>query len=150
VLASYFIVVDGRVAGHGVVTQTSPEGIKEEKALVSFLNDAAVVWHRSPAGFDKVVFDVWAEHFAAFARSYYPQEDKLLSHDGAKVHLSPAGFLTLLRANVHVIAQPSQMSHILQPLDNKSALGRYQPKLRSRVREIATQCRDAGRQFNAP
>jgi len=44
VVASYFIVVDGRVAGHGVVTETSPEGIKEEKALVSFLNDAAVVW----------------------------------------------------------------------------------------------------------
>jgi len=42
------------------------------------------------------------------------------------------------------------MSHILQALDNKSAFGRYQPKLRSRVREIATECRDAGRQFNTP
>jgi len=109
-----------------------------------------VVWRRPPPGFDKVVFEVWAEHFAAFARSYYPQEDKILSLKGAKVHLSPAGLLTLLRANVHVIAEPSQMSHILQALDNKSAFGRYQPKLRSRVREIATECRDAGRQFNIP
>jgi len=109
-----------------------------------------VLWRRSPPGFDKVVFDVWAEHFAAFARSNYPQEDKLSSFDGAQVHLSPAGLLTLLRANVHVIAEPSQMSHILQALDNKSAFGRYQPKLRSRVREIATEGRDAGRQFNTP
>jgi len=69
VVAPYFIVVDGRVAGHGVFTETSPEGIKEEKALASFLNDAAVVCRRSPPGFDKVVFDVWPEHFAAFARS---------------------------------------------------------------------------------
>ena len=147
---SLLIVVDGKATEHGVVTETSPEGIKKETALSSFFSDAPVVWSRSPPGFDKVVFDVWAEHFAAFARSYYPQEDKLLSLDGAKIHLFPAGLLTLMRANVHVIAQPSQMSHILQALDNKSAFGRYQPKLRSRVRDIATECREAGRQFNTP
>jgi len=93
VVAPYFIVVDGKVAGHSVVTETSPEGIKKETALASFLNDAAVVWRRSPPGFDKVVFEVWAEHFAAFVRSYYTQEDKLSSLDGAKVHLSLAGLL---------------------------------------------------------
>jgi len=147
---SLLIFVDGKVAEHGVVTETSPEGIKKETALSSFFIDAPVVWSRSPPGFDKVVFDVWAEHFAAFARSYYPQEDEHLCLDGAKIHLSPAGFLTLMRANVHVIAEPSQMSNILQALDNKSAFGRYQPKLRSQVHEITTECREAGRQFNTP
>jgi len=42
------------------------------------------------------------------------------------------------------------MSHILQALDNSSAFGRYQPKVRPRVREIALECRDAGTQFNTP
>jgi len=51
---------------------------------------------------------------------------------------------------VHVIAEPSKMSHILQALDNSSAFGRYQPKVRPRVREIALECRDAGTQFNTP
>ena len=42
------------------------------------------------------------------------------------------------------------MSHTLQALDNKSAFGRYQQNLRSRVREIAPECRDGGRPFNTP
>jgi len=66
------------------------------------------------------------------------------------VHRSPADLPTLLRANMHVIAEPSKMSHILQALDNSSAFGRYQPKVRSRVRETALEGRDAGRQFNTP
>jgi len=56
---------------------------------------------------DKAVFNVWCEMFAKFARSYYPEEAKILSLDGAKVHLSPMGLLVLLRSNVHVIAEPS-------------------------------------------
>jgi len=66
------------------------------------------------------------------------------------VHRSPADLPTLLRANVHVIAYPSKMSHILQALDNTSAFGRYQPKVRSRVRETSLEGRDAGRQSNTP
>ncbi|KAK1857633.1 hypothetical protein I4F81_000249 [Pyropia yezoensis] len=115
--------------------------------LASFLNDCAVAWRRTPPGFDKSVFDVYAEHIATFRRSYYPKEAKLLAVDGAKVRLSPGGLLTLLRANVHVIAEPSKMSHILQALDTPSAFGRFQPKKRSRVRELALACHADGRPF---
>jgi len=150
VVAPHFVVVDGQATGHAFVTTTERDGGKQDKALATFLNDGAIVRRRSPPGFTKEVFDVWAQQFASFARSYYPGEAKILSLDGAKVHLSPAGLLTLLRANVHVIAEPSKMPHILQALDNSSAFGRYQPKVRSRVREAALECRDAGRQFNTP
>jgi len=150
VVAPHFIVVDGRVAGHGTVALTYQDGRKEYEALAAYLNDGAVVWRRSPPGFDKAVFDVWAEVFAQFACSYFPEEAKNLSIDGAKVHLSSAGPPTPLRAYVHVVAEPSQMSHTLQALDNKSAFGRYQPDLRSRLREIALECRDGGRPFNTP
>jgi len=95
---------------------------------MSFLNDGAVAWRRSPPGFDKAVFDVWQSTFAEMARSYFPNEDKILSLDGAKVHLSTAGVLTLLRARVHVVAEPSKMSHLLQALDNRSAFDRYNPR----------------------
>jgi len=148
--APHFVVVDGQVPGYAFVSVTQPDGSTRDKALAAYLNDGAIVWRRSPPGFTTAVFDVWAEQFAEFARSYYPEEAKILSLDGAKVHLSPTGLLTLLRANVHVIAEPSKMSHILQALDNSSAFGRYQPKVRSRVREIALECRDAGTQFNTP
>jgi len=148
VVAPHFIVVEGQVPGHAVLTETKQDGTKTVTALSSLLNDGAVVWRRSPPGFDKSVFDVWATMFAKFAQSYFKDEAKLLSLDGAKVHLSPAGLLTLLKANVHVVAEPSKMSHILQALDNPSAFGRYQPKVRRRVREIAMACRDAGRPFN--
>jgi len=84
------------------------------------------------------------------SRSYYPGEAKILSLDGAIAHLSPEGPLTLLRANVHVVEEPSKMPHILQQLDHSSAVGRYQPKVRSRVHEAALECRDAGKKFNTP
>jgi len=49
VVVPYLIVVDGKVAGHGVVTETSPEGIKKETALALFLNDAVkLVMFSSP------------------------------------------------------------------------------------------------------
>jgi len=149
VVAPHFIVVDGRVAGHGTVALTYQDGRKEYEALAAYLNEGAVVWRRSPPGFD-IALDVWAEVFAQFACSYFPEEAKIFSIDGAKVHLSSAGLLTLLRANVHVVEEPSQMSHTLQALDNKSAFGRYKPELRSRLREIALECRDGGHPFNAP
>ena len=108
------------------------------------------MWRRSPPGFTKVVLDVWAEQFAKFLRSYVPEEAKRLSLEGSKVHLSPTGLLTLLRANVHAIAEPCQMAHILQALDTLSALQRYKPKARSRVREIALESHDAGIQLKTP
>lgn len=96
-----------------------------------------MVWRRSLPGFDRGVF--------AFMRSYYPDEANILAIDGAKVHLSPGGLLTLLSANVHVVAEPSKISHVLQALDSPSAFGRYQPKVRARVRESALHCQGEGR-----
>jgi len=150
VVAPHFVVVDGQAPGHGIVTVTGPDGFKKDAALASWLNDGAIVWRRSPPGMEKAVFDVWCEMFSKFSRSYYPEEAKILSLDGAKVHLSPKGLLVLLRSNVNFIAEPSRMSHILQALDNSSAFGRYQPKVRSRVREISFECRDAARSFKTP
>jgi len=50
------------------------------------------------------------------------------------------------------MSSPSRqnLSLILQALDTSSVFGRYQPKIRSRVRKIARECRDAGTQFNTP
>jgi len=62
-----------------------------------------------PSRFRYAVCDFWAEVFAQFARSYFLKEAKNLSIDGAKLHLSSAGLLTLLRANVQVVAVPSPM-----------------------------------------
>lgn len=146
-VAPHFVVVEGATPGHAFVRVTRPDGTVHTVPLASFLNDAAMAWRRTPPGFDKSVFDVYAEHMATFFGAYYPKEAKLLAIDGAKVHLSPGGLLTLLNANVHVIAEPSKMSHILQALDTPSAFGRYQPKVRSRVRELALECHAQGRAF---
>ncbi|KAK1865914.1 hypothetical protein I4F81_008436 [Pyropia yezoensis] len=146
-VAPHFIVVEGATPDHAFVRVTDPHGKVCTVPLASFLNDSAVAWRRTPPGFDKSVFDVYAEHIATFLRSYYPKEAKLLAVNGAKVHLSPGGLLTLLRANVRVIAEPSKMSHILEALDTPSAFGRYQPKVRSRVQELALACRADSRPF---
>jgi len=82
------------------------------------------VWRPSPPGFTKVVFDVWAGQFAKFLRSYVPEEANILFLEGSKVHLSPTGLLTLLRADVHAVAKPCQMAHILQALNTLSAFQR--------------------------
>jgi len=87
------------------------DGKERKVALASRLNDSAVVVRRDPPGLDRGVFHIWAQQFAAFAKSYYPEENKLLALDGAKVHLSASGLLALVRAKVHVIAEPSKRSH---------------------------------------
>jgi len=81
VVAPYFVVVDGQASGHAFVTTTDRDGGKKDKALAAFLNDGAIVWRRSPPGFTKEVFDVWAQQIASFSRSYYPGEAKILSLD---------------------------------------------------------------------
>lgn len=146
-VAPHFVVVKGANPGHAFVLVSGPDGASRVVPLASLLNDSAVVWRRTPPGFDKNMFDVYAEHIATFMTAYYPEEAKLLGVDGAKVHLSPGGLLTLLRAIVHVIAEPSKMSHALQALHTPSAFGRYQPKVRSRVRQLALECRTRGRAF---
>jgi len=123
-VAPRFLVVAGSASGHAYV-QVTEDGKERKVALASRLNDSAVVVRRDPPGFDRGVFDVWAQQFAAFAKSYYPEENKLLALDGAKVHLSAFGFLALVRAKVHVIAEPSTLSHLIQALDNNSAYGSF-------------------------
>jgi len=150
VVAPHLVVVDGQAPGHGIVIATGPDCFKRDAALTAWLNDESIVWRRSPPGMDKAVFDVWCEMFANVARSYYPEEAKVSSLNDTKVRLSPKGLIVLLRSNVHVIVKPLQKYYILQALDNSSTLGLYQPKVRSRVRKIAFECRDAGRLFNTP
>jgi len=70
-----------------------------------------------------------AQQFAAFAKSYYPEENTLLAVDVTKVRLSSFGLLALVRAKEHVIAEPSKLSHLIQALDNKSAYGSFQPAI---------------------
>jgi len=132
-LAPLFLVVEGEAKGHAFAKITV-DGKRTSVPLAARLNDAAMVAGRTPAGFYKGIFDVWCAHFAALAIAYYPGESKLLSLDEAKVHLSATGLLNLMRANVHVVAEPSKLSHLLQPLDNKHVFGRLQPSVRGAVR----------------
>lgn len=146
-VAPQSVVVEGKVSGYAFVRVTDPHGSVRTRPLASFLNDGALVWRRSPPGFNKSVIDVYAEHLATFMRSFYPTEAKVLALDRAKVHLSPSGLLTPLRANVHVVAEPSKMSHILQALDNPVAFGRYQPRVHREVRGMAFERHAARRSF---
>jgi len=78
-------------------------------------------WGFSWCGAPLFRYYVWAQQFAAFFKSYCPEENKLLALDGAKVHLSAFGLLALVRAKVHLIAEPSKLSHLIKALHNKSA-----------------------------
>lgn len=145
--APHIVVVKPATPGHTLVRVTRPDGTVQTVPLAKFLNGAAMARRRTPPGSEKSVFDVYVEHMAAFIRAYYSKEAKLLAIDGSKVHLLLGGLLTLLKKNAHVIAEPSKRSHIWQSLDTPSAFGRYQPKVRSRVRELAIECHAQGRAF---
>jgi len=145
-VAPHFQVVGGSASGHAYV-QVTNDGKERKVALASRLNDSAVVIRRDPSGFDRGVFDVWAQQFASFAKSYYPEENKLLALDGAKVHLSAFGLLVLAWAKVHFIAEPSKLSHVIQALDNKSAYGSFQPAIRRQVCSRFGECVGLGCSF---
>jgi len=145
-LAPLFLVVEGKAKGHAVAKITA-ECKKSSVPLAARLNDSAMVVRRTPAGFDNCIFDVWCAHFAVFAAACYPGESKLLSLDEAKVHVSATGLLTLLRANVHFVAEPSKLSQVFQPVDNKHAFGRFQPSVRGAVRGRASSCVARGAAF---
>jgi len=147
VAAPYFCVVDGAASGHAYVS-VAENGHSRFVPLAARLNEGAMVTRRRPPGFDKDIFDMYAAHFSAFAAGYFPQENKLLSVDGAKVHLSAPGLLTLLKAKVSVIAEPSKLSHLIQALDTPTLFGRFQPASRRCIRERASDCVEAGRRFN--
>lgn len=144
-----FLVVEGATEGHAYVRIQRADGtVKETIPLASLLQDGAVVMRRSPSGFTKEVFDNYARHMASFAMRLFPGESKVLALDGAKVHLSPLGLRLLLEAGVHVIIEPSKMSHLLQALDSPSAFGRFQPALRAAVVRRAGKCVRERRAFS--
>jgi len=148
-VAPPFLVVEGGKEGHAFVTVSHADGGRPDTVpLSSRLQDGAVVVRRTPAGFDKSIFDLFALHFAEFAMNFYPHESKILALDGAKVHLSPKGLTRLLAAGVHVIVEPSKMSHVLQALDSPSAFGRFQPGLRGCVLVRSHSCVMAKRAFS--
>ena len=147
VAAPYFCVVDGAASGHAFVV-VSDNGKKRYVPLAASLPEGSVVTRRRPPGFDKGIFNTYASHFCVFAAGYYPDENKLLSVDGAKVHLSAPGLIELLKSKVTVIAEPSKLSHLIQALDTPTLLGRFQPAARRSIREWATDCVEAGRRLD--
>lgn len=62
----------------------------------------------------------------------------------APQYMSVLGLLTLLRANVHMIAEPSKICHVLLPRVIEHAFGRHQPSVRRAVRGHANQCSPRG------
>lgn len=146
-VAPYFAVVEGSGPGHAFVT-VSDDGGSRQVALASRLEDGAVVVRRKPPGFDKAVFDLFAAILAKWAKQFFPDEEKLLCLDGAKVHLSVAGLIALQEAKVTVIAEPSKTSHVLQALDTPSLFGRCQPAVRRGIRVQGDSCVEQGRRFN--
>ena len=145
-LAPLFLVVEGEAKGHAFAKITV-DGKTTSVPLAARLSDSAMVVRRTRAVFEEGIFDAWCAHFAALAIAYYPEEPQLLSLDGAKVHLSATGLLTLSRANVHVVAEPSKLFHLLQPSDNEHAIGRFQPSFRNAVRGRASSCVARGAAF---
>ena len=132
-VAPPFSVVKGGKEGHAFVTVSHADGGRPGTiALTSTLQDGPVVVRRTPAGFDKSIFDLFAFHLE-FAMNLYAQELKILALEGAKVQLSPKGLTRLLAEGLHVIVEQSKMSHVLQALDSPSAFGRFQPGLRGCV-----------------
>jgi len=140
-VAPPFLVVEGGKEGHALVPVSHADGGRPDTIpLLSRLQDDAVVLQRTPPGFDRSMFDLFALHFARFAMNFYPHESKILTLDGAEVHLSPTGLTRLLAAGVHVIVEASKMSHVLQALDSPSAFGRFQPGLRGCVLVLSRSC----------
>jgi len=65
-LAPLFLVVEGEAKGHAV-SKITVDGKMTSVPLAARLNDSAMVVRRTPAGFDKGIFDVRCAHSAAFA-----------------------------------------------------------------------------------
>ena len=116
--------------------------------LASRLNDSAMVARRDQPGFDKQSSEVCADHIAGFLSNMYPKDNKLVLVDGAKVHLSVPGIITLMKAGATVVAEPSKLSHLLQALDNKAAFGSFHPAIRRHVRSRSGSCVSSGGHFS--
>lgn len=133
VLAPMIVVVEGPTDEHAYVTVTK-EGRTRHVPLASRLNENAMVVRHKPAGFDRPMFAKLAAHLSEFMKGVFPEEPKLLALDGAKVHFSVDGLMTLLRAGVTAIAEPSKLSHVIQALETRSLFGRFQPAVCRAIR----------------
>jgi len=142
-VAPHFVVVEGSVPGHAFVRRQVEGQPAQVIPLASRLGDGATVRRRSPPGLDLDMFDVYCEHLAAF----FPNGEKLLSIDRAKVHFSARGLLTLVRARFNVVVEPSAMSHLLQAIDSPAASGLFQPSLRFALRTRSSACVRLGEAF---
>jgi len=121
-----FLVVDGGKNGHAVVRVTPSDGSPAFSIpLSSRLQDGAIAVRRTSAGFVKTISDLFAAHFASFAMKCFPNESKVLATDGATVQSFPTGLTRLLDAGVHVIVEPSKLSHLLQALTAPALLGGF-------------------------
>jgi len=112
-VAPHFVVVEGSVSGHAFVRRQVEGQPAQVIPLASRLGDGATVRRRSPPGLDLDMFDVYCEHLAAFSQNILPNEEKLLSIDGSKVHFSARALLNLVRARFNVVVEPFAMSHLL-------------------------------------
>jgi len=147
IVAPHFVVVSGSASGHAYVKVADDKG-ERKVVLASRLNDSAMVVRRDPPGFDKQIFDLWADHIVGILSNIYPKDNKLVLVDGAKVHLSVPGILTLMKAGVTVVAQPSKLSHLIQALDNKATFGSFQPAIRRHVQSRSGSCVSSGGHFS--
>jgi len=147
IVAPHFVVVSGSASGHAYVKVVDDKG-ERKVVLASRLNDSAMVVRRDPPGSDKQIFDIWADHIAGFLSNIYPRDNKLVLVDGAKVHLSVPGILTLMKAVVTEVAEPSKLSHLIQALDNNAAFGSFQPAIRRHVRSRSGSCVSSGGHFS--
>jgi len=146
IVARHFVLVSGSASGHAYVKVADDKGEKKV-VLASWLNDSAMVVRRDPPGFDKQIFDVWADLIAGFLSNIYSKDNELVLVDGAKVHFSVPGILTLMKAGVTVIAEPSKLSHLIQALDNEAAFGSFQRAIRRHVRSRSGSCVSSGGHF---
>lgn len=114
-LAPHVVVVEGATPGHATVRVTQPRGQVDTVVLASFLNDSALVWRRTPRTIRHSFGGGLPERFGARSAAESPWFGHM-GVDGATVHLSPKGLITLLRSKTHVISEPSKMSHICKHL----------------------------------
>lgn len=147
VAAPFFCVVDGETSGHAYAVETE-NGTKRYVPLAAHLPEGSVVTRRRPPEFHKTIFDAYATHSGVFSAGYFPDENKLLAVDGAKVRLSAPGLIQLLKNKVTVLVEPSKLSHLIQALDTPTVCGRFQPAARRCIRERVSDCVETGRRFD--
>lgn len=102
---------------------TMDDGSKKYVPLSSLIEDPdAEVHRREPPGFKQELWGKWAHSAAHLLGKVRPEEPQLLLLDGCEVHFDLDGLLALRAANVYAFMNPSHLSHILQPFDDRMFL----------------------------